>query len=352
MGTRNYVNSAPRARTTGVLTPTSVSVTVDSLVGYPTAPYFGTLGLGGGTAEVLLVTAATGSTLTVLRGQDGSTAISHPSGETFDFTYVAQDAREANQHVNATTAVHGVAGHFVGDTDTQTLSNKTFVKPLATGGDLATAALTAQATVTGGKALSGRNPANVETFAVSDAGAVSAASVAVTGAISAATAAVPVLNGVTQPQVPVGSVTMFGAAAAPTGWLLCNGAAVSRATYAGLFAVVGTAYGVGDGSTTFNVPNMAAKFPVQGAPGAAGGAATHTHPLSDSGYADIVIAASDPSIVQRRVTASTWSITHQVTTAPASVGGGTQTSGAALGGVTDAGSTLPPFLSFAFIIKS
>lgn len=56
--------------------------------------------------------------------------------------------------------------------------------------------------------------------------------------------------------VPIGSVTMYTGAAAPSGWLLCNGVAVSRATYANLFAVIGVAYGAGDGSTTFNVPDM------------------------------------------------------------------------------------------------
>jgi len=60
--------------------------------------------------------------------------------------------------------------------------------------------------------------------------------------------------------VPVGSITMYGANAAPTGWLYCNGAAVSRTTYAALFAVVGVTFGVGDGSTTFNLPDMRAEF--------------------------------------------------------------------------------------------
>lgn len=54
--------------------------------------------------------------------------------------------------------------------------------------------------------------------------------------------------------VPSGVMFPYGAASAPTGFLLCDGSAVSRATYAALFAVVGTSYGVGDGSTTFNVP--------------------------------------------------------------------------------------------------
>jgi microcystin-dependent protein len=60
--------------------------------------------------------------------------------------------------------------------------------------------------------------------------------------------------------VPVGSVTMHAANSAPTGWLECSGAAVSRTTYAGLFAVIGTVFGVGDGSTTFNLPNMRGEF--------------------------------------------------------------------------------------------
>jgi microcystin-dependent protein len=55
---------------------------------------------------------------------------------------------------------------------------------------------------------------------------------------------------------PIGSMIAFAGVNAPTGWALCNGAAVSRVTYAALFAVIGTGYGVGDGSTTFNLPDM------------------------------------------------------------------------------------------------
>jgi microcystin-dependent protein len=60
--------------------------------------------------------------------------------------------------------------------------------------------------------------------------------------------------------VPVGSVTMYAANTAPTGWLECSGAAVSRTTYAGLFTAIGTVFGVGDGSTTFNLPDMRGEF--------------------------------------------------------------------------------------------
>lgn len=55
---------------------------------------------------------------------------------------------------------------------------------------------------------------------------------------------------------PSGTIQMWGGATAPTGYLLCDGSAVSRSTYADLFAAIGTSYGAGDGSTTFNVPDL------------------------------------------------------------------------------------------------
>jgi microcystin-dependent protein len=55
---------------------------------------------------------------------------------------------------------------------------------------------------------------------------------------------------------PTGSLVPFAGTTAPTGWLLCSNVAVSRSTYADLFGVVGTTYGAGDGTTTFNVPDL------------------------------------------------------------------------------------------------
>jgi|688.fasta_scaffold703702_2 microcystin-dependent protein len=63
-----------------------------------------------------------------------------------------------------------------------------------------------------------------------------------------------------QNALPGGVIFPYAGAAAPTGWLLCNGAAVSRTVYARLFAAIGTTYGVGDGSTTFNLPNTQGVF--------------------------------------------------------------------------------------------
>ena len=69
--------------------------------------------------------------------------------------------------------------------------------------------------------------------------------------------------GGSQAFLPAGAVFAFAANSTPAGCLLCNGAAVSRTTYAALFAAIGTTYGTGDGSTTFNLPNLTDKF-IQG----------------------------------------------------------------------------------------
>lgn len=55
---------------------------------------------------------------------------------------------------------------------------------------------------------------------------------------------------------PLGTINAFGGNTAPNGWLMCQGQALSRTEYADLFAVIGTNFGSGDGSTTFNLPDM------------------------------------------------------------------------------------------------
>ena len=62
--------------------------------------------------------------------------------------------------------------------------------------------------------------------------------------------------------VPAGTIVAFGNTTAPTGWLACNDAAVSRTTFARLFAVIGTSFGVGDGSGNFNVPDLRDRVPL------------------------------------------------------------------------------------------
>lgn len=92
--------------------------------------------------------------------------------------------------------------------------------------------------------------------------------------------------------VPIGGFIPFGGTSAPTNFLMCNGAEVSRTTYANLFAVIGTNYGSGNGSTTFNVPNIKGRFVLGKADsgtgnsmGATGGSIDHTHSVPNHAHA-------------------------------------------------------------------
>ena len=114
--------------------------------------------------------------------------------------------------------------------------------------------------------------------------------------------------------VPVGSVIAYAANSAPNGYLLCNGAAVSRTTYANLFAAIGTTYGAGNGSTTFNLPNLTDKF-IQGS-GTAGTVKNAGLPISKLG--NIFTTPSPSSSNQVKVSSSnlgakgTWSSGNDV----------------------------------------
>jgi microcystin-dependent protein len=80
--------------------------------------------------------------------------------------------------------------------------------------------------------------------------------------------------------IPTATIVPWSSSSVPSGFLECNGLAVSRSTYSALFAIVGTTYGAGDGSTTFNVPDLQDNTPVgksnNKALGSTGGANTVT----------------------------------------------------------------------------
>ena len=84
-----------------------------------------------------------------------------------------------------------------------------------------------------------------------------------------------VSGGTLYADAPVGSIQAYGGTTVPFGWLLCQGQAVSRATYAELFGVIGTSFGTGDGSTTFNIPDLRGEF--------LRGAGTNSHSGQGSG---------------------------------------------------------------------
>lgn len=124
MGQRYYAN-APATSLSSTVSASATSIVVDSTTGLPVNHPF-TLIIDRGTAseEVVSCTGASGTTLSVTRGYDSTTAFSHSAGAVVEHGISAIDPREANTHVNTTEGVHGATGAVVGDTDNQTLTNK------------------------------------------------------------------------------------------------------------------------------------------------------------------------------------------------------------------------------------
>jgi microcystin-dependent protein len=160
---------------------------------------------------------------------------------------------------------------------------------------------------------------------------------------------------------PTGGLIMWSTSTAPSGWLLCNGTAVSRTTYAALFAVISTTFGIGDGSTTFNLPNYVNRFPIgvgsTAALAATGGSNdavvvshTHTATSSDSGHSHSVGIGGGSS--------SPAGLTAPSGTPIASGGSSTGTGFASItttvnsAGVSGTNANLPPYLGINFIIKT
>lgn len=161
--------------------------------------------------------------------------------------------------------------------------------------------------------------------------------------------------------VPIGGSILWSGVSTglPSGYLLRDGSAVSRTTYALLFAVLGTTYGVGDGSTTFNLPDQRGRFPLGvaasgtgNARGATGGTIDHVHNLETAtAHARITMPTGSPSRVRmHRVTTTSWN--ENVVTGDIGVvaSAAALTTGAQLDGNTDTAN--PPFLADYFIIRA
>lgn len=151
MSLRYYSNTASQASLASAIgaSDTSITFTSGTYTGYPTQfPYTAAIARGTVDEELVLVTAASGNTVTVTRAYDGTAGKAHGAGATFTEVVVAQDYREANAHVNATSGVHGRTGNLVGDTDAQTLTNKTLTNPTVTDGTFSGTQAVAAANVT------------------------------------------------------------------------------------------------------------------------------------------------------------------------------------------------------------
>jgi microcystin-dependent protein len=161
--------------------------------------------------------------------------------------------------------------------------------------------------------------------------------------------------------VPSGGIIMGGWAAAPTGYLLCDGSAVSRATYATLFTAISTAFGGGDGSTTFNVPDLRQKFPLGKATagtgvtlGSSGGTIDHVH-TGPSHTHDVAVPyagwgtnANTPPLAAILQAGGTGAGSE----ATCSQATGNQTVTSVAGGTGNTGTANPPWCSVQYAIKT
>jgi microcystin-dependent protein len=162
--------------------------------------------------------------------------------------------------------------------------------------------------------------------------------------------------------VPTATINMWPTATAPTGYLLCAGSAVSRTTYAALFAVIGTTFGVGDGTTTFNVPNYTNRMPYGTTIGATGGTAdaivvSHTHTatstVTDPTHNHTISPFSSSPGGGGGTPGGDWKhdLGGTVTTSSSSTGITVATSNASTGS-SGTNQNLPPYLGINFIIKT
>jgi len=160
--------------------------------------------------------------------------------------------------------------------------------------------------------------------------------------------------------IPTGVINMWGTGTAPSGWLLCAGAAVSRSTYATLFAVIGTTFGVGDGSTTFNLPNYTNRMPYGTTLAATGGSATttlsttnlpsHTHSITDPGHSHNITTYYNANITGTSINSFSDAVTSpQTNTTQTATTGITATDATGSG---TAVTTISPYLGINFIIKT
>lgn len=173
MALRYYRNGPQRALAFPLANGTDTAITVDSASGFPIQfPYTIILDPDLSTEEVCDVTAAVGNVLTITRGVDSTTAVAHGAGALVYHGVSARDPREANEHVNATTNVHGTTGGLVDTDSVQSIpGRKVFDDAESTGGgnfldvgtvQTATGAKTFSAltTMSGGQTVSGAETHN------------------------------------------------------------------------------------------------------------------------------------------------------------------------------------------------
>lgn len=244
----------------------------EGTTGLPAVPFVLVLNPDTTNEEAVLAVSLSGSTYTVTRNIEGGGLKSHTANQTVRHMIVGSDLQLVHNHLDNTTTAHGVTGEVVGTNDEQTLTLKRLTTPKINENVNLTATSTELNRVVGVTSsiqtqIDTKAPSAGPTFT----GTVVLPSTTSIGTVSATE--IGYLDGVTsgiQAQFnalevfPKGMISPFAGSSAsvPTGWLLCNGSAVSRTTYSALFAVIGTTYGAGDTTTTFNLPDLLGRVPM------------------------------------------------------------------------------------------
>jgi hypothetical protein len=247
---RFYKNGDPGTTLSTGINASVTSITVANAGSFPSStPFAVVVEKGTANAEICLVTAVVGNVLTVTRGYNSTTAVSHGTGVAIVSGVIALDLDDASAHVAATGDVHGVTGALVGATQVQTLTNKTLTSPTISGPTVTGTLAGANETLSGTLGVTGTT-----TLGTVNTGAVSASTVTASGAVTANGAGtglavtnnatvggtLAVTSTVTGVVVPKSFTNEAAAGTATTGYVVYLSAPTTAGYLAGLYRGNGT----------------------------------------------------------------------------------------------------------------
>lgn len=126
MVAHNYASTANKPTLTAAVASNATSLTVNAFTGWPAAPAWAEIARGTSSAEIVEITAISGTTLTVNRGMDGTLASAHSTGDLVELIVPALHFNNEEVHTNSAGSVHGITSTVVGTTDIQSLTQKMY----------------------------------------------------------------------------------------------------------------------------------------------------------------------------------------------------------------------------------